>query len=801
MGNIQEGRGPLGSEHRGSRSGVNQVDAQRSESGWRGTTIDSGYRALEQHANRVLMAGALVAANLLALEAVRAFTTPRLVHHVIAVLLTLSLILLLRRMGVRTLRHAITGARDQARASLAMSAAVRRFAEAESTTQDSIQALHGIAADSGVEAFVITEDRMHITGADGRRHAIDEGVARGLGRFLSAGTVQLVGNIEAAPWVPDVIVASAPTSNALAIAPLWHGPELLGCMVRRFPDARSMRRSDVLQSLGAIAAISAVALGKAVASDREQARLRDNELLLATLGTEADAGRRDYLGEFAERAAEIVHGRRAAVFALAGGQYRLVGAAGTADHGTPLASTGASLATRSPLVRLVTSMAPTTTTLSLDHFDCDGAVTLGTLGFGLRVAAAPARDCDGVCALVVVDLGQGALDPHERGMLEALARQVGVALTRHSMGRIAARRSRHLARTPRLARQLTGLRHPEDAARATARELAHGFGFGRVSVSLGTDPDSIRIVASSGLAARAEVPLTSSHAMREAIASGRPFVACGGDENGVGHRTDGNAPAGCRSQITVPVVGVDGSPVGTISVYERDPDALAEDDLHTLETVADHLAGTIEQAQLFERLERNYFRTVEALAAALEAKDAYTLDHARSITELSAAVGARLGMRDEDVRDLKLGALLHDIGKIGIPSEILNKPGPLTDDEFEVMKQHTLIGEQIIAPIEFLEGVRPMVLHEHENWDGTGYPHGLAGEAIPIGARIIFVCDAFHAMTSNRPYRNALPFEEAMRRLQRGAGRQFDPSVVEAFIEVVADRPDLAEMASAPQLV
>jgi HD-GYP domain-containing protein (c-di-GMP phosphodiesterase class II) len=150
-------------------------------------------------------------------------------------------------------------------------------------------------------------------------------------------------------------------------------------------------------------------------------------------------------------------------------------------------------------------------------------------------------------------------------------------------------------------------------------------------------------------------------------------------------------------------------------------------------------------------------------------------------------------MADQQVHDLKLGALLHDIGKIGVPSEILGKPGPLTADEFEVMKQHTIIGEQILAPIEFLEEVRPMVLHEHENWDGTGYPHGLQGEDIPLGARIIFVCDAFHAMTSNRPYRKALPIEEAVERLKRGSGKQFDPTVINAFFNVYETERHLVE--------
>jgi HD-GYP domain-containing protein (c-di-GMP phosphodiesterase class II) len=119
-----------------------------------------------------------------------------------------------------------------------------------------------------------------------------------------------------------------------------------------------------------------------------------------------------------------------------------------------------------------------------------------------------------------------------------------------------------------------------------------------------------------------------------------------------------------------------------------------------------------------------------------------------------------------------------------VPTEILSKNGPLTDVEFEVMKEHTIIGERIIADVESLQGVRPLVLHEHERWDGRGYPHGLEGEQIPLGARIIFVCDSWHAMTSDRPYRAAMDDEAALAELRAGAGTQFDPAVVEVFCQL-----------------
>ena len=189
---------------------------------------------------------------------------------------------------------------------------------------------------------------------------------------------------------------------------------------------------------------------------------------------------------------------------------------------------------------------------------------------------------------------------------------------------------------------------------------------------------------------------------------------------------------------------------------------------------------------IIEQLERAYLGTAPALVAALEAKDAYTAEHARSVVEQAERVGRRLGLDDAALRDLRFAAVFHDIGKIAVPEAILAKPGPLTSEEREVMERHTIAGEQILAPVEFLTGVRVLVRHEHERWDGAGYPDKLAGEAIPLGSRIILACDALHAMTSDRPYRSALPLDEAIAELRRHAGTQFDPRVVEALLGVLA---------------
>ncbi|HEX2049634.1 MAG TPA: GAF domain-containing protein [Actinomycetota bacterium] len=211
------------------------------------------------------------------------------------------------------------------------------------------------------------------------------------------------------------------------------------------------------------------------------------------------------------------------------------------------------------------------------------------------------------------------------------------------------------------------------------------------------------------------------------------------------------------------------------------------------------LAGIAHQAKLglanvgsFESLERTFVSTVEALANALEAKDEYTSSHAREITDMALEVGHRLGMDIRSLKRLELGALFHDIGKIGIPSAILCKAGPLDDEEWEIIKTHPELGERILGPIDRLTEVRPIVRHCHERYDGGGYPDGKAGADIPIESRIIFVCDAFHAMTTDRPYRDALPAEEAARRLREGAGTQFDPNVVDAFLALLQEQSSAA---------
>jgi diguanylate cyclase (GGDEF)-like protein len=238
-----------------------------------------------------------------------------------------------------------------------------------------------------------------------------------------------------------------------------------------------------------------------------------------------------------------------------------------------------------------------------------------------------------------------------------------------------------------------------------------------------------------------------------------------------------------RSYAIAPLL-VDGRWGCIVAALPEDAD-FGERELRLLGGLARQANLAIANASNFEGLERTFVSTVEALANALEANDEYTSTHARWITDLSLKVGRAIGLDEDCLKKLELGALLHDIGKIGIPDEILTKPGRLTADERAIMETHPELGERIIAPIDRLQSVRAIVRHCHERWDGRGYPDSVCGDEIPLESRIIFVCDAYHAMTTDRPYRKRLSHPEAVRRLRESAGTQFDPAVVEVALSVL----------------
>ena len=231
---------------------------------------------------------------------------------------------------------------------------------------------------------------------------------------------------------------------------------------------------------------------------------------------------------------------------------------------------------------------------------------------------------------------------------------------------------------------------------------------------------------------------------------------------------------------------VNSQPIGTIEVYRLSDRPFREDDGQHVEVLSAFAANSYSRIQLAAKLDAHYTETISALMSALEARDPYTEAHTTRIRDLAVALAVGLQVPGEVRRAVKLGAILHDVGKIGIPDAVLLKPGPLTDEEWIIMRAHPAIGERMLGSIDFLTSALPVIRHHHERWDGRGYPDGLRGEAIPIGARIVAVCDAFDAMTSDRPYRGAMTLEAACDELVACAGAQFDPACAALLVEVLS---------------
>jgi len=238
---------------------------------------------------------------------------------------------------------------------------------------------------------------------------------------------------------------------------------------------------------------------------------------------------------------------------------------------------------------------------------------------------------------------------------------------------------------------------------------------------------------------------------------------------------------GVCSLAAAPLVRA-GDVAGALVVVTHGLRSYDQQDTALLVTLAGQVAVAVRNADMYGRLEKSYLATVAALAGAIETKDDYAPEHPRLIADMCEAVGERLELSDADLRLLRYAAILHDVGKIGVPERILRKPAGLTDEEFSVVAGHTVIGESIVSRIDYLRPVGPVIRAAHERWDGAGYPDGLSGAGIPLASRIVFVCDAYHAMTSDRPYRKALSRGAALAAVRDAAGTRFDPDVVAAFV-------------------
>lgn len=241
-----------------------------------------------------------------------------------------------------------------------------------------------------------------------------------------------------------------------------------------------------------------------------------------------------------------------------------------------------------------------------------------------------------------------------------------------------------------------------------------------------------------------------------------------------------------RDMICVPVKTKDRI-LGVLQVINKREGAFDEQDQEGLLALANQIAGAIENANLYSELKEDFYETAHALAATIEQRDPYTGGHIHRVMNYSLAIGKMMGLSEKELEDLRLAAILHDVGKIGVRDNILLKNGRLDKEESEQMNLHAEYGVTILGHVKKLKRILPGVRNHHEKYDGSGYPDSISGPDIPLMARIIAVADTFDAMTTDRPYRKALPVKTAVSELLRCTGTQFDPEVVRIFVRFLED--------------
>lgn len=226
--------------------------------------------------------------------------------------------------------------------------------------------------------------------------------------------------------------------------------------------------------------------------------------------------------------------------------------------------------------------------------------------------------------------------------------------------------------------------------------------------------------------------------------------------------------------------------VGIISLTKEN-EQFSREDLYFLTILASHIGALIENSRLYANIQKDYINTIHALAAAVDAKDHYTHGHSSTVMKYATKIAEKMGLPHNEVETIKYAALLHDIGKIGISENIINKPGKLTKEEYNIIKMHPQLGANIVSKINSLKKLVPLILSHHEWVNGSGYPLGLRGDEIPLGARIISVVDAFSTITSKRPYRDELSIDFAVKEIKKCAGEQFDAKIVSVFEKVIEE--------------
>jgi HD-GYP domain-containing protein (c-di-GMP phosphodiesterase class II) len=307
---------------------------------------------------------------------------------------------------------------------------------------------------------------------------------------------------------------------------------------------------------------------------------------------------------------------------------------------------------------------------------------------------------------------------------------------------------------------------------------------------------------------QARNPQRSRGTLRHAISAARDQLAlqivCVSRAVRAGDLTDPSDPELGpldEGSAIVPLEAGDGRLVGSLVCRPIDGRDLDERDIGFLRVLGRVIGAQIDHSEQDRAQRRAHAEAsgLQALLAAIEARDSYTGEHSRSVVDLSVRVARELSLALRDVEQVEQVALLHDVGKVAVPDAVLQKSGPLTEPEFELLQRHPVMGARIVSSVAELAHLAPAIRSGHERWDGRGYPDGLAGDEIPVVSRVTFVCDAYDAMVSNRPYRRALRPKDAIDEVRRNAGSQFCPDAATALLSVLArGRPNAKSEARHP---
>ncbi len=347
----------------------------------------------------------------------------------------------------------------------------------------------------------------------------------------------------------------------------------------------------------------------------------------------------------------------------------------------------------------------------------------------------------------------------------------------------------------RLTARLAATREVEEMARLVVDELHETFAFYLAAVQRLDDDGLLRLIAGRGELAEVMTEfLLVEQSVREGV-NGRvarsgatALVADTREDPDYISRDPDTDP---RSELSVAIV-VDGAVWGVLNIEAVEAGALSEADAVLVEAIAASLGSALHRAELIADIERSFTTTLAVVTSTVEAKDDYTACHGSDVAELAERVALRMGLSTKQAREVHYAAMLHDVGKIAVPSEILCKEGPLTEEEWSVMRTHTVVGAELVERIDAFAHLAPAIRSSHERIDGNGYPDGLAGERIPLAARIVAACDTYDAIVTDRPYRAARSSAQAREELLRACGSQLDERVVAVLLEELAAAPEPA---------